>query len=237
MENQLIYKPKYYQDNYFNINSLLEKFKNCKISNNKYLYLQKIYLNTTNKINWDTYQVNIRDSCHYLKFELFHDNEWFQEISIQSNFKFTKQSIEREIHSKSEYLELKNKYFIAPILKLKNICIYGIVIINEKKEELDKIISDKNRKIIFFSDIRNMNNPNEYYNIIKNIKTTTFNKKKGAGVLLPIVTLCSSFSFFVEIAFASGRADRISPLPSIITVALLAVQTTASCADPPSSSS
>ncbi len=176
MENQLIYKPKYYQDNYFNINSLLEKFKNCKISNNKYLYLQKIYLNTTNKINWDTYQVNIRDSCHYLKFELFHDNEWFQEISIQSNFKFTKQNIEREINSKSEYLELKNKYFIAPILKLKNICIYGIIIINEKKEELDKIISDKNRKIIFFSDIRNMNNPNEYYNIIKNIKTTTFNK-------------------------------------------------------------
>ena len=134
MEQQFIYKPKYYKDNYQNINSLIKKFNKCKISNNKYLYLQKIYLNTTDKVNWEKYQVCIRDSCYYLKFELFHDNEWYQEIIINSNFKFTKQNIEREIDSKVDYLELKNyKYFIVPILKLKSLCVYGIIIINEKK--------------------------------------------------------------------------------------------------------
>ena len=42
MEQQFIYKPKYYQDNYQNINSLIESFNKHKISDNKYLYLQKI---------------------------------------------------------------------------------------------------------------------------------------------------------------------------------------------------
>ena len=76
-----------------------------------------------------------------------------------------------------DYLELKNKkYFISPLLKLKNMGIYGIIFINEKKEELAKVSSDTNRKIICFSDILNMNNSNEYYNIIKNIKGTLFNR-------------------------------------------------------------
>lgn len=176
MENQFIYKEKYYQENYHNINCIIKKFDKCKINDNKYLYLQKIYLNTTDKINWDKYQVHIRESCYYLKFEIFHDNEWFQEIILNSNFKFTKQNLEREINSRIEYLELKNyRYFIVPILKLKSFCIYGIIIINEKREEINKMITTTNRKIIFFSDIKNMNNPNEYYNIIKNIKNTSLN--------------------------------------------------------------
>ena len=176
MEQQFIYKPKYYQDNYQNINSLIESFNKHKISDNKYLYLQKIYLNTTDKVDWDKYHIYIRDSCYYLKFELFYDNEWFQEIIVDSKFKFTKQNIEREISSRVDYLELKKyKYFVAPILKLKSLSVYGIIIINEKKEEINKMVTMNNRKNIFFSDIRNMNDPSEYYNIIKNIKNTSFN--------------------------------------------------------------
>ena len=177
MENQFIYKPKYYQDNYQNINSVIEKFKKCKDSDYKYLFLQKIYLNTTDKVNWEDYKVYIRDTCYYLKFEVFHDNEWFQEIVMNLNTKFTKQNIDQEIHDRLEYLELKDKkYFLSPILKLKSLCIYAIIIINEKKDEIERMIHQNNRKLIFFSDITNMNNPNEYYNIIKNIKNTPFNK-------------------------------------------------------------
>lgn len=180
MEKQFIYKQKYYEDNYANINLLIEKFNKCKInsnSSNKYLYLQKIYLNTTDKINWNNCSVVIRENCYYLKFELFHDNEWFQEIPLDYNFKFTKEKVETEIKNRIDYLELQKKtFYLAPILKLKSFCIYAIIIINEKKKEINKMITQNNRKMILLSDISNMNSENNFYNIIKNLKTTSFNK-------------------------------------------------------------
>lgn len=178
MSKEFIYSESYYQKNYQNINILIENLQKCKIKDYKYLFLQKIYLNTNDSINWDSKKIIIRDTCYYLKLDLFHDKEWFHEIMINPSIKFTKENIEKEILNQVESLELKDKkFFVAPMLKLKNYCIYGIIIINENKEEINRMINDNNRKKILFSNINNMNDSNECYNIIKNINNTSINKE------------------------------------------------------------